>query len=508
MARRPNIVMLLNDHQAFYGHGRTSGGPKIQRPNFERLTNEGIEFTRAYTCCPLCAPARRSILTGVFPHAHGELNNTMFRAFERITYLDILANQGYDNYYYGKWHAGSGTAFDHQCEGFSYPDYSNPYTKPEYKAYLERNKLPEFEVEITQHFLNPNWKKTKELGIKVGTLHKVHSEWSTEHAIGDMTTPKETHEAFFLASLACERLKQINDSGNDNPFHLRVDFWGPHQPYYATKEYLDLYDPKSIPVHPNFHDDLENKPKIYQNDLNYPISKRGKLIKPNPLPWSEWQKVLQHAYAQITLVDHAGGLVLDALDQLGLSDNTFVIWLSDHGDGVACHGGHFNKDAYMPEELVRIPMAMRYPPKVSAGQKCERLVSNLDIPSTFLDIAGTNFDGETHSRSLLPLCFEGSQTGWKNDLMVETHGTFHLHVGRMVVTTQYKYIWNDEDLDELYDLKDDPYELNNLIKNPDYYEILEDMKKRLIEWRKHTKDNLTKKALKRRNRKKNRKGSR
>jgi arylsulfatase A-like enzyme len=493
---RPNIVFLLNDHQAYYGHGEMAGGPKIHRPSFEKLASEGIEFTQAYAACPLCAPVRRSMLTGLYPHIHGELTNTSFKPFKYDTYLDILAENGYKNYYYGKWHAGSGTAHDHQCEGFSYPDFNNPYDKSEYKKYLKKIGLPEAEIEIIFSFMDPRWKLTQQLGIEEGKIHHIKGEWSLEHAVGLMTTPKETHEAFFLAHLACEKLKEIAESNNEKPFHLRVDFWGPHHPYYPTKEFLNLYNPKDIPIHPNFTIDLNTKPKIYQYDKNYPISERGKLIQPNPLPWPTWQKILSYCYAQTTLVDQAGGMIIDMLDKLGLSENTFVIWTTDHGDAVACHGGHFNKDCYMPQEMVRIPMAVRYPGKVAPNQKSEKIISNLDIPSTFLDLAGAKFSHNDHSRSLLPL-FYNPNAKWEKDLMIETHGLFHRHVGRMIVTNRYKYIWNDGDMDELYDLKDDPFELNNLISKDKYSEILEDLKRRLNVWRQKTNDNITIRMMRR-----------
>ena len=141
MKKRPNIIFILNDHQAYYGHGEKAGGPKIKRPNFTKLASGGIEFTRAYTACPLCGPARRTMLNGLFPHSHGEIKNDSNHAFEEEIYLTRLHELGYKNYYYGKWHTGPGTAHDHYCEGFSYNGYSNPYTKPEYKKYLKNNDL-------------------------------------------------------------------------------------------------------------------------------------------------------------------------------------------------------------------------------------------------------------------------------------------------------------------------------------------------------------------------------
>ena len=144
-SNKPNIVFLLNDHQAYYRHG-WDRGPRIQRPHFNRLASGGIVFNRAYTACPLCAPSRRTMLTGLLPHNHGEIKNGTDHPFDHETYYDRLAELGYQNYYFGKWHAGPGTAYDHHCDGFSYPSYNNPYTKPEYKEYLRARNLPEPEI--------------------------------------------------------------------------------------------------------------------------------------------------------------------------------------------------------------------------------------------------------------------------------------------------------------------------------------------------------------------------
>ncbi|MFH1929200.1 MAG: sulfatase-like hydrolase/transferase [Chloroflexota bacterium] len=482
MSDRPNIVFLLNDHQAYYRHGWDDGS-QPKRPHFDRLASEGVVFERAYTACPLCGPARRTMLTGVFPHSHGELHNNTEHPYDFDLYLDVLADSGYRNYYYGKWHAGPGTALDHQCEGFNYHGYSNPYTKPEYKAYLEREGLPEPEFLIERHF-RKEWNDI----VPEGEIHKNMTEnWWSGQSSGLTVSPKETHEAFFLASLACDKLRELAESKSEEPFALRVDFWGPHQPYFPTREFADLYDPEDITEYGNFRDSLDNKPEIYRLELNDPLNQDGKLIFPNPLPWSEWQKVLARCYAHITMIDAAGGLILDALDEFGLADNTFVLWTADHGDAVTCHGGHFDKASYMPEEMIRIPMSIRYPGRILPGQSCDRLVSLLDLAPTLLDAAGTRFANEVDGKSLLPLC-TGEGEDWRDDLMCETHGHFEEHIGRLVVTERYKYVANQGQMDELYDLENDPYELDNLIDDPACESILSDMRARLLSWQQKTGD--------------------
>ena len=480
MRDRPNLLFLLNDHQAFYRHGWDSG-PAVRRPHFDRLASEGIVFHRAYTACPLCGPARRTMLTGLFPHTHGELKNDTNHPYNREVYLDILAANGYKNYYYGKWHAGPGTAYDHHCEGFSYPSYNNPYTKPEYREYLDRRGLPVAEILMERNF----WQENEER--RAGGLYRQTRDWCNEHATGIMQTPAETHEAFFLANLACDRLRELADSRNNEPFALRVDFWGPHQPYFPTQQFADMYNPEEIPEYGSFRDDLKGKPEIYRSEGNFPLHKDRKLIIPNPLPWSEWQKVLARCYAQITMIDAAGGLILDTLDELGLAENTFVVWTTDHGDAVACHGGHFDKRSYMPEEMVRIPMAIRFPGRIPPGQRSHHLVSNLDIAPTLLDAGGTSFGDAVHGSSLLPIC-AGENAEWRDDLMCETHGHGENHIGRLVITDRHKYVANKGQMDELYDLQGDPYEMRNLMDAPEYSDILSDLKARLLEWQHRTKD--------------------
>ncbi|MCX7011389.1 MAG: sulfatase-like hydrolase/transferase [Candidatus Sumerlaeota bacterium] len=486
MSDKPNILFLLNDHQAYYRHG-WDAGPRIQRPQFDRLARRGIDFNRAYAACPLCGPARRTMLTGLYAHNHGEIKNDTNYPFDREDYFDILAANGYRNYYYGKWHAGPGTALDHHCEGFNYSSYNNPFTKPEYKDYLKQKGLPEPKILIERSFTPPILLGGRPNPMKEGQIYRQQGPWSAEPGVGLLLTPKETHESFFLANLACDRLKELAANNEGAPWHLRVDFWGPHQPYTPTREFADLYDPDSIPEYGNFRDSLENKPQVYRSDWGYRISENHKIIVPNPLPWSEWQKVLARAYAQITLVDAAAGMILDALDALGLAENTFVLWTTDHGDCVACHGGHFDKRSYMPEELLRIPMAVRWPGRVASGQTSGRLVSNLDVAPTILDAAGLGFGNPIDGASVLPVCMDPS-ADWRDDLLCETHGHAEDVLGRLVVTERYKYVHNEGDMDELYDLRNDVYELNNLIDSSAHRDVLADMRERLAKWRERTKD--------------------
>lgn len=471
----PNIVMLVSDHQAYYGH------PMVRRPHFEKLASDGAEFRRAYCSCPLCCPSRKSMLTGKFPHRHGQLENAVKTEVDsEETYYERLKDEGYALYYYGKWHASLGTPADLGCEGVSYPDYGNPYRQKEYREYIQRKGIPAARMTVEKNF----WSDSLLAEMKEGDSYDFPGEMTNEALSGILTTGKESHEAFYLADMVCGKLEELAErrkeaagdpKGAVQPFCLRVDFWGPHQPYHPTQEFADLYPPETIPEHPNFSDTLEGKPESYRFDTSAGISENWRLISPNRMPWEEWQKVLSRCYGQISLIDEAGGRILDKIRELGLEENTLILWTADHGDAIACHGGHFDKNCYLPEEVMRIPLAVKYPPVIPKGTVVEELVSNVDLAPTLLDAAGSSFESRVDGRSLLDLFRENVQP-WRGILQAETNGHLTPWMGRMGVSQRYKYIFNKGDTDELYDLEQDPWEMKNLIEEDAYGAVVKELK--------------------------------
>jgi len=488
MADRPNILVLVNDHQAYYRHG-WDGGVRPLTPNFDRLADGGIRFDRSYAAVPLCGPSRRTLVTGLYPHNHNNYYNYSHAPYDHDVYLDILARNDYRCYFFGKWHAGAGNALDFGCEGFSMNDYGNPYTSQAYHDYLERKGLPPAEHYIERIFDGPVTDREFP-HLKVGVNYRCDRHWCGEQAVGLTITPKETHEAFFLADLACDQLEQIAASASDEPFHLRVDFWGPHQPFFPTQEFADLYNPDEIEEYGSFRDTLEGKSEIFRHDMHRPLTDaHGNFLTPSPLPWSEWQKVLARVYAHITMIDAAGGLILDRLEQLGLAENTLVIWTTDHGDAVASHGGRFDKGSYLTEEVMRVPLAMRLPGKIEPGQTTNALACGTDLAPTILDAAGLRFSHRVDGESLLPVAM-GEQVTWRDSLLVETqgHGFGMIEPGRALYAGRYKLVVYQDQGAELYDLSADPYELKNLYADPAYREIVEVLHQKLRHWQEQTED--------------------
>ena len=242
---QPNIVFIIADHQAFYGHDR-AGEYEYKWENFERFASEGARFNRAYSVCPLCSPARSSMMTGVYPSSHGIIMNTEAAMFGNQADLDsgqqlyshYLSQAGYRNGYVGKWHCGrERLPVDYGIEGWSLPDYGKIYMSDAYKSYAEERGLGDARALIEYNINYPDWR-----GQEI-VLHDP-SPWKFMNGSGVLAGPPEAHEEQFVAHLACEKLREFAKS--DQPFSLVVSLWGPHQPYYPSAEYADrLTRPRS-----------------------------------------------------------------------------------------------------------------------------------------------------------------------------------------------------------------------------------------------------------------------
>ena len=283
-----------------------------------------------------------------------------------------------------------------------------------------------------------------------------------------MTTPVETHEAYFVANRAAEWLQRAAAGGD--PFCLRVDVWGPHQPYWVAEPFANTVCPGEIPEYPSFSHDLADRPRSHRRFRDW-RHEHGTLHT-----WDEWRPVVARSYEHVTQVDAALGIVLDALESLGL-DDTLVFYTADHGDAIGSQGGMFDKDSLMVEETERIPLAVRWPGQVAPGGSRGHLVTHMDLVPTLLEAAGAApepMDG----RSLLSILAD-PDAAWRDDLLCEHHGHGHPCFQRMLRHGPWKYVAHLDDTDELYDLSRDPCEGTNLAEDPSHRGVLADMQHRL-----------------------------
>ena len=189
------------------------------------------------------------------------------------------------------------------------------------------------------------------------------------------------------------------------------------------------------------------------------------------------------------MIDEAVGRILDKVKELGMEENTIIIWTADHGDGLACHGGHFDKGSYLSQEVLRVPLGIKWKGTIEAGMKIDAPVCTVDVPVTIMDAAGLTYKNSVHGESLIPIC-QGKR---KPEYAVsETYGLGYGEYvkARAVTDENYKLIATLGQTYELYDLKADPYELKNRYDDPDYRAVQAEMTKKLKEWQRETGDNI------------------
>jgi arylsulfatase A-like enzyme len=477
-------VLIITDHHAYFGHHR-EGELDLTMDRFESLAKEGARFERGYSVCPICSPARASMMTGIYPSSHGMKWNTDGGNRQNLRdlrsgqplYSFFLSQAGYRNAYIGKWHCGhEKLPVDFGIEGWSLPDYGKPYMSQAYREYAEKRGFDDARAVIEHNVNHPEWEG------QTLTLHHP-SPWRFMNSSGVMPAPPDAHEEFFVANLAVEKLSELATSGQ--PFSLVVSFWGPHQPYFPTEPYASIYTPEDIPEYPTFKDDYRGKPirHYLHRDSHHGDAQRWK-------DWRIWQKILSRCYGQIMQTDAAIGRVLDSLNELGLTENTLVLCCSDHGDAVASHGGLWDKASTFTEEVSRVPLAIRWPAGLPGGGKVTKPVSNMDVTATMLNAAGVAVPDWMHSKSLLPLARDPQIKGWPDEVICEHHGHGENMLMRIVVWDRYKYVAALFDGNELYDLDKDPHEMTNLAGDPAYSEIEAESRQRIIRHMESTGDRV------------------
>jgi arylsulfatase A-like enzyme len=432
--QKMNILYIQADQHRYDCVGFSKKCP-VKTPNIDRLASEGSFFSNSFSCIPTSCPARQSLISGKWPEQHHGLWNYDITLpttpFEGPTWTKELSTKNINMGYVGKWHVSqTKTPLD-----FGFNDY---IPEGAYNTWRKQNKLPDY------IWLDSLW--------VMGGYDPVNKMQSRTH---------------WLAQKVVDLIRKYNEEGK--PWFIRFDTSDPHLPCYPVKEFLDQYKKESIPEWNNYKDPFINKPYIQRQQIyNWRLENST---------WNMWQGYLQRYFANISQLDDAVGYILDELKKLGLMNNTIIIYTTDHGDAGGCHN-MVDKHYVMYEEEVHIPLIIKIP-----GQHhkvINQFVNNqLDMAATFCDIYHLNY--QTQGTSLLTL-LEGNSINWREYAFSDYNGQqFGLYVERMIRDKRMKYVWNLTDIDELYDLEKDPYEINNLINDLDYKKDLIRLRKALYE---------------------------
>jgi arylsulfatase A-like enzyme len=444
---RPNILLIHSDQHRFDCVG-VNGHPLIKTPNMDRLAAEGMNFTHAFCPIPLCVPVRVSLLNGQWPAEHLAIANWDTEAprppVEGLpTYSECLRQAGYFLGYVGKWHV-------HQHKGAPEFGFHEYVPEGQYWKWRAAKGLP------------PIPRTNRWFGEVDPHIRPEESKlaWGADHTIRILEACKE---------------KKV-------PFFIRWDPSEPHLPNIVPEPYCSMYPPAEVPPWPSFPDPLIGKPYIQ--------AQQRRTWKLDGWTWKDGAPVVSRYLGEVSLIDAQVGRILDALERLALSENTLVIYTTDHGDMCGGHG-MIDKHFIMYDDVTRVPLIMRWPGHIAPGSRCDAFVAHaVDLATTFCEAAGVPVPNTFRGRSLLPL-MAGNQDNGRQDIFSTYHGNqFGLFSQRMVRDRRWKYVWNATAEDELYDLQSDPGELHNLATDPQCKAELARLRHRLVAWMEETHDKL------------------
>ena len=512
MTRPPNVVWIMTDQHRADAMG-CAGNPVIRTPHFDRLAAEGTRFDRCYITNPVCQPSRGSLFTGRYPHAHGSWKNGVELPRSEVTIADALARRGYATGVVGKIHlANTSTKYR--------PGKPMPPTS------MHRNKgIPEAEVsQFWRTWYGPHYGfQHCELAIAHGNrvaggghygewLREHHPEavdlMEPEHALAPPTgaiqswksaIPAELHYDTWVAERSIAYL-EAQRRQPDRPFLLYCSFPDPHRPLCPPAPYCDMYDPNDMPLRTPNRGEFERMPPHHQlryvgRDREIPYAPTG-IQGPSSgkadlsqLPEAHLREMMAHYYGSVSLVDASIGRVLDALDRLGLSEDTIVLYCSDHGELMGDHGLIF-KGPFHYESMIRTPLIWRWPGVVPPGRTYEHVTSTVDIMPALLEACDVPPEPGVQGESMLP-ALRGDDRPYREWALVEHREEPQGMQTKTLVTERYKVTYYPgHPFGELFDLHDDPQEYDNLWDVPAHRPLRSELLQQLLEALCRTEDPL------------------
>ena len=476
---RPNILLITSDQQ----HASTLGSvnDRIKTPALDRLCAEGVRFGRAYCPNPTCTPTRASMITGMYPSQHGawSLGTKLFEDVPTVG--DMLGEAGYFTALVGKAHfqplaskkgaeslecqpllrdldfwrsfTGPWYGFDHVEVARNHGDES--HAGQHYAIWMEENGLPDW-----RHYFR-DWPHVDP---------KIDHERYYNAESRSWSLPEDMHYTHWTGERTVAQIEAA--LAEDKPFFIWSSFHDPHPPYIVPEPWASMYDPADMvpgAVTPGEH---------RKNRAHFGMTQEamGDICAHfAPDKWlhgahshlrdrEELKKDMACYYGMVSFMDKEIARILDALDRLGLADNTIVVFSTDHGHFLGQHG-LTAKAIHMYEDLLRVPFIVRYPARVPAGRTSDAIQNLVDLTPTFLAAAGLEVPPAMTGVNQLDT-WAGGEPARTWSITENHHGTRRCHM-RTYVNRRYKItVYRDGDDGELFDLLKDPGETNNLWRDP------------------------------------------
>jgi len=470
-AKHPNIVLILADQQRMDSIG-AYGSELAKTPVLDELAERGVRFRHAYTPCTVCSPARASVLTGLYPFQHGVTRNDADLQSGLPNLASSLLGAGYRLGYTGKWHidpvygpthfgfhANDWLGYSHPAGGV-YMNYFKDSRRYPVNHYLEY--LKERDIDI------PELEKTVYIPIREGA-----------ELYARQTGPVEASFEHYVAEEAIGLIESFTKGAKRGrqPFFLWANFWGPHDPYILPEPFFSMFTGDDVILSPSMEETWTGKPWIQKR-----MSTHYWGVEDMMNEGIYCEAVAKYA-GYCAFLDWQTGRIIAKLEDLGILEDTVVVYSADHGSMIG-HHKLIEKGPYPYDDIQRVPLIVAGP-GVDSGLTYDDFVYLHDLTPTVLEWAGAEPIPTSNVQSLVPLMVNGTLREPRDDVYtVRHHHGFHCEQ-RFIRTRRYKYAYNALDIDELYDLEADPDEMINRIDDATCAKAKTDMRERM--WR-HMKD--------------------
>lgn len=498
---RPNVLLVVTDQQRADMVG-AAGRLPVRTPSADRLANEGAMFTRAYVATPVCTPSRATLLSGQYPSRHRAWNIGVETPNDILSLPRLLGEAGYRTAIVGKSHfrpcldmrpfedGGSFEALPHAQDWDFFRTWSGPWYGFEHARILVGHTHEE--IAPVMHYglwlhdqgvqIGPPHFMTEDEALALGLDYAVppvpppvDAGATSGATAGRWALPERYHQSRWIADEAISFLRDHTRSRSEDPFYLSMNFTDPHYPLVVPEPWDQMYEDVQLPPPARRLDEWRGKPELYRATIEgrlddtgwsarWGIANQWGWVTPSdqrtPVEERWWRTYL----GMQSLLDHHLGRVLDVLDELGLTNDTLVIFTSDHGDYM---GDHFlwSKGGSHYDGAVRVPMIVRWPGRIPTGVRSDSLQSLVDLAPTTMRAAGLDPHPLMQGVDQLS-CWEKPDTTVRRGVLIEHRVEAGLYVNSWITDrfrlSLYHDISHGSDELELYDLRDDPQELVSL----------------------------------------------
>ena len=482
-----NVLLITSDQQHWDTLGVTN--PRIRTPALDRLAAEGMRFERAYTNNPVCSPSRATIITGQYPAWHGCWTIGVKLPEDVPTVGDVFRAHGYSSALIGKAHFQPLASTPEQPSMECQPvlrdlDFWRGFTGPWYgfdHVELARNHADESHV--GQHYAI--WMEEKGLTNWRDYFQPWPPDPHAPRREHSWDLPQQYHYSVWTADRTVAAIERYAFA--ERPFLLWSSFHDPHPPYLVPEPWASMYRPEEmrpgrlrpgeLELMPPPHRKTQEEHPDYTAYQETPHGNHG--YASHRTTEEQLCKDMAVYYGMISFMDRQIGRILDALDRLGIAENTLVVFTTDHGHFLGQHG-LVAKGAFHYEDLLRVPFVVRCPGRVPAGTTSGSLQALIDLSPTFLTAAGIEVPGLMQGVSQWDVWRGRSERARVHVIVENRHQPSAVHL-RTYVEDRYKLtVYRDHDHGELFDLGEDPDEFRNRWDDPAYTGLRCDLLRRFM----------------------------